>query len=473
MSQEYYNQNEVETQPGELYSTGAEEALIGSILINPDYYSTVKDMSVEYFSDYRLRWIWNTFGALDADEIGIDNITVADRLEVDKHLQEIGGSGYLALLIQRASAGGMFAADYAEIIKKKYIQEQRGEIAGRLAKGEPLQDIIARMHELEINSNGSKADDYCTWADMDGVISPIAWDWLGWLPKGFLNILVGMTGEGKSMLALRICASYLLGWDWPDGTPFTGQTGKVVWCEAEAAQAMNLERAKRWGLPIENILIPGHDPLSDFRLGNQQDKDRLAALIMRPDAVYAVVDSLSGADPTAEKSTEDACNVNWLAAMARDSGKPITLTHHLRKKSIFDIESGISLDRVRGISTIIQYARVIWALDAPDQSQPDDKRLSEIKNNLIKKPEPLGVTIGENGLTFGTAPQTPRVETISDKASDLLMALLADEPQPAAVILDEFKNAGISPASMYRAKEKLRIISIKVNERWKWSLPVK
>jgi hypothetical protein len=465
MSQPNYSHDEVETQAkGELYSKEAEEALLGFVLINPQTYPTINIQDDFYFD--RSRWIWNALGALMADDIGVDNITLADRLQIDGHLQDVGGVSYIGKLSGLETSYIGNPHDYEAIIKRHSVERKRLDLAGRVAKGE---DVTADLKDLQTTPD----NDFCTWADMDGILGPIAWDWKGWLPRGFLNISVGMSGEGKSMLALRICGCYLLGWDWPDGTPFTGQIGKVVWCEAEAAQAMNLERAKRWGLPIENILIPGHDPLSDFRLSNPKDKDSLATLAMRSDVTFVVVDSLSGADPTAEKSTEDAVNVSWLAALARDSQKPVQLTHHLRKKSIFDIESGVSLDRVRGISTIIQYARVIWALDVPDPGQPESKRLCAIKNNLNKKPEPLGVTIGENGLTFGAAPQAPRAETISDKATDLLMALLADEPQPAAVILDEFKNAGISPASMYRAKEKLRIVSIKVNERWKWSLPVK
>jgi hypothetical protein len=284
-----------------------------------------------------------------------------------------------------------------------------------------------------------------------------------------------MTGEGKSVLSLRICGSYLLGWPWPDGTPFTGETGSVIWCEAEAAQALNLERAKKWGLPIERILNPLGDPLSDFRLTNLAHKEKLAWMTMRPDVVFTVVDSLSGADPTAEKSTEDTCNINWLAGLARDIQKPIQLTHHLRKRSLFDTEGIVTLDRVRGISTILQYSRLIWALDVPDKNVKETKRLSVIKSNLGKKPEPVGMTIGDDGaLKFGDAPQEPHVETVVDKATDLLMSLLNKHPVPSVELEQEMDQAGISWKSAKRAKQKLGIVSIKKNDgKWYWSLPVK
>jgi hypothetical protein len=319
----------------------------------------------------------------------------------------------------------------------------------------------------------STAFAFSSWADMDKVIGPICWDWQNWLPRGFLNISVGMTGEGKSILALRICGCYLMGWPWPDGSPFTGETGYVCWVESEAAQALNLDRAKKWGLPLEHILSPLSDPLDDFRLTNINHKAKMATLIARPDVVFTVVDSLSGADPTAEKSTEDASNVNWLASLARDCQRPIQLTHHLRKRGLFDIEGIITLDRIRGISTILQYSRLIWALDTPDLINPENKRLSVIKSNLGRKPEPVGVVIGDTGVSFGAAPKAPHTETLADKAADLLLALLADEPVRSTELENEFKQAGISWRTANDAKKKLGIVAVKNGEYWYWSLPAK
>jgi hypothetical protein len=315
--------------------------------------------------------------------------------------------------------------------------------------------------------------EFSTWADMDKLIGPICWDWSYWLARGFLNISVGMTGEGKSSLSLRVGGCYLLGWDWPDCTPFTGQIGNIGWCESEAAQALNLARAKKWGLPLEHILTPLNDPLDDFRLTNNNHKAKLADLLARPDVVFAVVDSLSGADPTAEKSTEDASNVNWLAALARDCQKPIQLTHHLRKRGLFDTEGVISLDRIRGISTILQYSRLIWALDTPDLTNKDNKRLSVIKSNLGRKPEPVGVVINDDGVTFGIAPKPPHTETTVDKAVDLLMALLDGDPIRSTTVDDEFKQAGLSWRAKNDAKKKLNIVSVRKADGWYLSLPAR
>lgn len=311
---------------------------------------------------------------------------------------------------------------------------------------------------------------FSTWSDLDGILGPLEWDWEGWLAKGFLHILVGQTGEGKSRLALRVAATYLTDLDWPDGASYEGARGSIGWAEAEAGQAMNRDRARAMGLPTDNILSPLSNPLDDFRLSVPEHQAKLAALAMRPDVKIIVVDSLSGADPTAEKSTEDAKSINWLAALARDCQKPILLTHHLRKRGMLDTEGEVDLDRVRGISTILQYARVIWAIDAPDLTNKETKRLSVIKSNLAKKPKPIGFTINDT-IEFTDAPEKPRNDGPQDLAMDLLLSLLAKGPMKASDIEDNFNGAGISRRAMFDGKKALSIVATRRENRWYWALP--
>lgn len=311
---------------------------------------------------------------------------------------------------------------------------------------------------------------FSTWSDLDGILGPLEWEWENWLAKGFLHILVGQTGEGKSRLALRVAATYLTDLDWPDGASYEGARGSIGWAEAEAGQAMNRDRARAMGLPTDNILSPLSNPLDDFRLSVPEHRAKLAALAMRPDVKIIVVDSLSGADPTAEKSTEDAKSINWLAALARDCQKPILLTHHLRKRGMLDTEGEVDLDRVRGISTILQYARVIWAIDTPDLTNKETKRLSVIKSNLAKKPKPIGFTINDT-IEFTDAPEKPRNDGPQDRAMDLLLSLLAKGPMKASDIEDNFNGAGISRRAMFDGKKALSIVATRRENRWYWALP--
>lgn len=345
------------------------------------------------------------------------------------------------------------------------------DLVGRL----PYPTLLTRLkHKLEAELKAefeTAPQAGSTWADMGKIIGPICWEWRPWLPKGLLTMLAGDSGTGKSIVALRLAGCPLRGDPWPDGTAYTGEIGKVLWCEAEAAQAINFERATNWGLPTENILSPLDDSLQDVRLDNPDHWAAIIAHSYRPDVRLIIIDSLSGLHGNDENKTEMLQTVKQVAELARDSGKPIILTHHLRKRGLFDGGEAITLDRLRGSSAIVQTARVVWALDLPDPGLPDTRRLSVIKNSLARFPEPVGLNITDGGLNFTNAPEPPKRETLQDKAGDLLLALLNDGPVPSVDLKEEVEGAGVSWFAAQRAKDKLGIVAVREGGRWLWSLP--
>jgi hypothetical protein len=319
-----------------------------------------------------------------------------------------------------------------------------------------------------------------TWHDMANALGPLAWAWHRWLPEAMLTLLAGQSESGKSALALRVAGCYTNGLPWPDGTPFTGETGLVLWCEAESGQAINLDRAQRWGLSLEKIICPFRDPLVDVILEDEAHRANITALALRPDIRLVVVDSLSGANERRDENSQEMLRVvKWLAELAKVSGKPVLLCHHLRKRGMQDAGEGVTLDRVRGSSAIVQTARVVWAMDRPDPTAPADIRLSVIKSNLGPKPDPVGVAIGDTGIRFdGAAPEPPRVETQEERARDWLLQMLKKGPMRTTEIEDHMDGLGISFVTAKRVKGKLGIVSIRQRDAdgrdyWMWSLPAR
>jgi len=235
---------------------------------------------------------------------------------------------------------------------------------------------------------------------------------------------------------------------------------------------VNLERAKKWGLPLECILHPLREPLEDVHLDHSRHRAAIIALAQRSDVQLVVVDSLSGGHTLRENSSSEMIStVKWMAELARDSAKPVILTHHARKRSILDVGEGMTLDRSRGSSGITQTARMVWGIDSPDAQNPDHRRLSVIKSNLSRKPKPLGFTVSEEGLAFGEAPEPPRQETQLDRAVDLLEETLDEGPVPAKEVLAEAEAKGISSSTMKRAKKALGVEARRHSDQWYWGLP--
>ena len=345
-----------------------------------------------------------------------------------------------------------------------------------------LRDLAAKYPELAAWLRGrhrsilqaAELDNQpATWADIKTQIGDITWLWDKWIANGFLNILAGESGAGKSTLLLRLCQPILKpGITFPDGTRYQGEPGRVLWVECEAAEALNIRRAESWGIPLDALLTPFSNPFIQVNLEDANHQAAVTAAAQRDDIRMIVIDSLRGSHRGDENSSELVNLVLYLAALARDTNKPVIATHHLRKKSAFDGE--LTQDRLRGSSAIVQPARLIMGLDTPDPEQPDNKRLSVLKSNLAAKPKPIGVTINETGIIFGDAPEAPRAESANDKAIKLLLDLLGnDQERPTNEIYSLIEGAGISRATIARARKQLNVESFRRNDIWYCRLPNK
>ncbi|HKZ42659.1 MAG TPA: AAA family ATPase, partial [Candidatus Hodarchaeales archaeon] len=81
-----------------------------------------------------------------------------------------------------------------------------------------------------------------TAADLASKLPTIRWLWPGWLPIGFVTILAGNPGVGKSMCALELARSVIEPADWPDRVKGPTNQGYVLWCDTESSQALLSER---------------------------------------------------------------------------------------------------------------------------------------------------------------------------------------------------------------------------------------
>ena len=466
-----------------------ERALLGLILDLHAVPEALRDLEPEDWSDPLNRAIYMAMCALhdrgQAIDAGLLLLQVRRDETLDRRQQE-SLAPYLQQCLDLRPAPGTEHAYVQRLVelagkRKLWLQALRfmRDVVDTQFDDLPAEEVrahhVAALSALKLTPRGRSS---ATWADMEGLIGPVAWDWPGWLPRGFLTILAGEAGLGKSTLALRLCACYLRGDDWPDGTPGadTGRDKAVLWCETEAAQALNRERARAWGLPLERILTP-LGPLEDVSIDAPAHRAAIARAARQPEVRLVVVDSFSGTGGRSENSSASHMAVRWLAALARDTGKAVLLLHHLRKRSLLDAAAGqtahkVSLERLRGHSSIVQPARVVLALDAPNPYRETYKRLSVIKSNLGPFPQPLGFWVAGGGQArFAPALPAPQSTTALERATEALQELLEDGPAPAAGLMADLGELGISKPTARRAKARLGIVSCKQNGGWTWELP--
>ncbi len=134
----------IQSQP---HNRQAEEAVLGSVLINPEsYFDVAQVLDADYFYIIRNRWIWEVFMQLHENRSPIDILTLSEQLENRGQLEEIGGQAYLMMLINQTPSS-LNAAAYAKIVEETSVRRRMLAAANEMAKmayqeEKPVEDII-------------------------------------------------------------------------------------------------------------------------------------------------------------------------------------------------------------------------------------------------------------------------------------------------------------------------------------------
>jgi replicative DNA helicase len=144
-------ETQVSAAPVVPHSREAEEAVIGSILINPEtYYDVAQFLLADDFYIHRHRWIWEAFTHLHERRSPIDFLTVSEELDQMGQLGEIGGPAYLTTLINNVPTS-LHAEAYGRIVENSAIRRRMLTAANQIAK-------LAYQEETSIDSVMDEAE---------------------------------------------------------------------------------------------------------------------------------------------------------------------------------------------------------------------------------------------------------------------------------------------------------------------------
>jgi replicative DNA helicase len=212
------------------HSREAEEAVIGSVMINPEaYYDVAEFLQAEDYYIHRHRWIWEAFTKLHEQRTPIDILTVTEELDQMGYLGEVGGAAYLTALINNVPTA-LHAAAYGHIVEENAIRRRMLEAANRVVKAayeedvtietaidsaekavfgvserrlssdlQPIQEVLSDYFD-RIGDLAARADDTygvpTNFKDLDNL--------LGGLQPSDLLIIAGRPGQGKTSFMLSI-----------------------------------------------------------------------------------------------------------------------------------------------------------------------------------------------------------------------------------------------------------------------------
>ena len=313
-----------------------------------------------------------------------------------------------------------------------------------------------------------------TWKALSEKIGIAQWEWADWLPQSGITLLLANPKVGKSLIALYLAAIYLQGGTWPDGTPYTGPTGAVLWLEAEKF-GPNFKRAEEWGLPLDRLYHP-LDKTQKVRIDDPAHREAIERHARLPEVRLIVLDALRASHGRDENSSAIIGDLGWLASLSEELRKPVLVIHHTRKRHRLDT-SEMTQDSCRGSSAIVAAATVVLGLERLEHTQ--ERRLLVLSSNLGLEPEPIGMTITSDGLQFRRpAPdrERPRQKGEREKGMDFLREALRQGKRLRLELESEAVKQGLSWRTVRRAREELEVIaSHEAQENgsmhWVWYLP--
>jgi len=126
------------------HSVEAEEAVLGSILINPDaLFDVASFMQAEDFFIVRNAWVWEAILRLQERSEQIDYITVIEELRQQDRLDEIGGPAYITYLINHTPSS-IYTETYGRIVERAAIRRRMLNAASSIAR-------LAHEEDADIN----------------------------------------------------------------------------------------------------------------------------------------------------------------------------------------------------------------------------------------------------------------------------------------------------------------------------------
>lgn len=106
------------------YSQEAEEAVIGSVIVDPDVFLQVAGfLKAEDFYLLRHQYIWETFDRLNARKIALDFVTLQEDLKAHSRLNDIGGPAYLLHLLN-STATSRNVETYGRLVQRAAVRRR-------------------------------------------------------------------------------------------------------------------------------------------------------------------------------------------------------------------------------------------------------------------------------------------------------------------------------------------------------------
>ena len=334
---------------------------------------------------------------------------------------------------------------------------------------------------------------------------PVDWLWKGWLARAKVHILAGDPGAGKTTIALELAATITRGGRWPDGS--IAEPGDVLIWSGEDDFADTIKpRLQRAGADLARVhFIAGIETNGRKRpfdpAKHTAELSEAIAAMQRPALVVIdpLVSALSG---DSHNNAETRRGLQPLSDLAIARRVAVIGIHHLSKGT----QGRQPLERVTGSLAIGALARLVFfaARGKGEALDEDGRLLVRVKSNigpdgdgfqytLEQRPLEASPDISASGIVWGAAvkgrpaallaklegaePSAKGDSRAVSESKGFLQDMLTAGPMPQKAIMAEAQGAGISPATLRRAKDGLGVQAVRrpgdsgTEGAWWWRVP--
>jgi hypothetical protein len=356
----------------------------------------------------------------------------------------------------------------------------KGDVSDWLDAGGVVDELLVLAEAAPLWEPGKAADSTLQIVRMADVqAETVRWLWHPYIALGKLTILEGDPGLGKSWLTCALAAGVSRGF-LPGVENF--EPGRVLMLSAEDGLGDTLRpRLDAVEADVSRVFaLAGAVTFDAAGLSDLEEEiNRYKPKLVTIDPLFA----FTGGKVDIHRANECRAISAPLAAIAERQGCAVVAVRHLGKSR----GGGHALNAGIGSIDFAAAARSVL-LVGQDPDEPGKRALVQTKNNLAPHGEAIGYTLeggkfywtGVSDLTAGRilAPASEDEERSSiTEAVDFLRTALSDGGRDAKAVEGDAKQAGISPATLRRAKTRLKICSHKVGmpgthyQKWVWELP--
>lgn len=297
----------------------------------------------------------------------------------------------------------------------------------------------------------------------------INWMMFPYIAYGKLTVLQGNPGEGKSTVAIQLCAKLTKAGELPNGEKIEAPVNVVYQCAEDGLADTIKPRLEAAGADCTKVIFICEDEKT-----LTMDDTRIERVIAETNCRFFVLDPFQAYVSRASDMYHPAKMRKLLRGLARIAERhncAILLICHMTKAK------GKNLHRILGSVDIGAIARSVLLIER-DDGDPEIHYITQIKNNLAIMGDPLVFRLGKSGFQWLDSDYIahPVSGGLKEKyskcheAAEMILTLLQDGPMESTKILQLLKEKGISERTAKIAKNDVEAKSFRKGSVWFWSL---